>query len=271
MAKFIITTIEKQRVCFRYIHKWRPSRMKKSKILLPVTASGEIDYNFMESFIQKLENTKLDEYKEYAKKRVNEILFSKKIENIKLEKKEWKVFKIKDLFTSVQRGKRLTKENQIAGKVPYISSSAMNNGVDNYISNENKVRRFSNCLSLANSGSVGSCFYEPFEFVASDHITHLKNEDRNKYSYLFEATMLNRLSEKYNFNREINDDRISTEVIILPTTPAGEPDYLYMESYIKEIMLRKYNEYLNYKKVDSDAYQNHREEYLMVAENEGLA
>ena len=271
LAKFIITTIEKQRVCFRYIHKWRPSRMRKSKILLPVTASGEIDYEFMESFIQKLENAKLDEYKEYAKKRVNEILFSKKIENIKLEKKEWKVFKIKDLFTSVQRGKRLTKENQIAGKVPYISSSAMNNGVDNYISNENKVRRFSNCLSLANSGSVGSCFYEPFEFVASDHITHLKNEDRNKYSYLFEATMLNRLSEKYNFNREINDDRISTEVIILPTTPAGEPDYLYMESYIKEIMLRKYNEYLNYKKVDSDAYQNHREEYLMVAENEGLA
>ena len=76
LAKFIITTIEKQRVCFRYIHKWRPSRMRKSKILLPVTASGEIDYEFMESFIQKLENAKLDEYKEYAKKRVNEILFS---------------------------------------------------------------------------------------------------------------------------------------------------------------------------------------------------
>ena len=165
------------------------------------------------------------------------------------------------------RGKRLTKENQMNGIIPYVSSSAMNNGVDNYISNENKVRKFSNCLSLANSGSVGSCFYEPFEFIASDHITHLKNKDRNKFSYLFEATLLNRLSEKYNFNREINDDRISTEVIILPKTPSGEPDYLYMENYIKEIMLRKYNEYLSFKNLHNEKYKNLEEDYLMVAEN----
>ncbi len=231
-----------------YGNLFNGSRLKNGIILLPVTSAGEIDYEFMESYIQKLENAKLDEYKKYAKKRINEILFSQKVESVKLEEKNWKVFKIKDLFESIQRGKRLTKENQIPGTVPYISSSAMNNGVDNYISNKNKVRRFSNCLSLANSGSVGSCFYEPFEFIASDHITHLKNKDRNKYSYLFEATMLNRLSEKYNFNREINDDRISTEVIILPATPSGEPDYLFMENYIRKIMLEKYSEYLAFKK-----------------------
>ena len=231
-----------------YGNLFNGSRLKNGIILLPVTSNGEIDYEFMESYIQKLENAKLDEYKKYAKKRINEILFSQKVESVKLEEKNWKVFKIKDLFESIQRGKRLTKENQIPGTVPYISSSAMNNGVDNYISNKNKVRRFSNCLSLANSGSVGSCFYEPFEFIASDHVTHLKNKDRNKYSYLFEATMLNRLSEKYNFNREINDDRISTEVIILPATPSGEPDYLFMENYIRKIMLEKYSEYLAFKK-----------------------
>lgn len=268
LLKFFVICLNKaiQNCGFGYGMGLTGTRSDKRTFLLPVTSSGEIDYEFMESFIQKLENAKLDEYKEYAKKRVNEILFSKKIETVKLEEKNWKVFKIKDLFTSIQRGKRLTKENQIEGKVPYVSSSAMNNGVDNYISNENKVRRFSNCLSLANSGSVGSCFYEPFDFVASDHITHLKNEDRNKFSYLFQATMLNRLSEKYNFNREINDDRISTEVIILPTTPSDKPDYLYMENYIKEIMLRKYNEYLNFKKLDSEIYQSYKEEYLMVAE-----
>ena len=231
-----------------YGNLFNGSRLKNGIILLPVTSNGEIDYEFMESYIQKLENAKLDEYKKYAKKRINEILFSQKVESVKLEEKNWKEFKIKDLFESIQRGKRLTKENQIPGTVPYISSSAMNNGVDNYISNKNKVRRFSNCLSLANSGSVGSCFYEPFEFIASDHVTHLKNKDRNKYSYLFEATMLNRLSEKYNFNREINDDRISTEVIILPATPSGEPDYLFMENYIRKIMLEKYSEYLAFKK-----------------------
>ena len=248
VKKFIVQMINMNSSKFSYGKQFRQQFADNLKILLPVTSAGEIDYEFMESYIQKLEDAKLDEYKKYAKKRINEILFSQKVESVKLEEKNWKVFKIKDLFESIQRGKRLTKENQIPGTVPYISSSAMNNGVDNYISNKNKVRRFSNCLSLANSGSVGSCFYEPFEFIASDHITHLKNKDRNKYSYLFEATMLNRLSEKYNFNREINDDRISTEVIILPATPSGEPDYLFMENYIRKIMLEKYSEYLAFKK-----------------------
>lgn len=248
MALMFVRLLENNSKGSNYGNQLSSTDLPHKSILLPVTSIGEIDYDFMESYIQKLENAKLDEYKKYAKKRINEILFSQKVESVKLEEKNWKVFKIKDLFESIQRGKRLTKENQIPGTVPYISSSAMNNGVDNYISNKNKVRRFSNCLSLANSGSVGSCFYEPFEFIASDHVTHLKNKDRNKYSYLFEATMLNRLSEKYNFNREINDDRISTEVIILPATPSGEPDYLFMENYIRKIMLEKYSEYLAFKK-----------------------
>ncbi len=44
--------------------------------------------------------------------------------------------------------------------MPYISSTAINNGIDNFISNKKKVRVFSNCLSIANSGSVGACFYQ---------------------------------------------------------------------------------------------------------------
>lgn len=100
---------------------------------------------------------------------------------------------------------------------------------------------------MANSGSVGSCFYEPFKFVASDHVTHLKNIERNKFQYLFEATLLNRLFEKYNFNREINDERISKEVIVLPIDKKGNPDYDYMENYIKKMMFEKYKEYLIFK------------------------
>ena len=163
-----------------------------------------------------------------------------------LDEYEWKGFKIKEIFTEVQRGKRLTKENQVSGKIPYVSSSAMNNGVDNYISNHVGVRKYENCLSLANSGSVGSCFFEPFEFVASDHITHLKNSAFSKYHYFFIATMLRRLQAKYNFNREINDARISREVVFLPIKKDGTPDYDYMDQYMRNVFSTKYREYLSY-------------------------
>lgn len=160
----------------------------------------------------------------------------------KLSEKDWKDFFITDLFTDeIQRGKRLIKDHHVVGNVPYVSSSAMNNGVDAFIGNTEKVRRFCNCLSLANSGSVGSCFFEPFEFVASDHITHLKNDAYDKYVYLFMATMLNRLSAKYNFNREINDSRISREKIMLPVMESDthKPDISYMRQYIRNLIKEK--------------------------------
>ena len=58
---------------------------------------------------------------------------------------------------------------------------------------------------------------------------------------------MNRLSEKHNFNREINDTRIKTEVIVLPVDGNGAPDYSYMEQYIKNIFYTKAKEYLDFK------------------------
>ena len=165
---------------------------------------------------------------------------------LNLNDREWRPFFLTELFPQIQRGKRLKTEDHIPGKTPYVSSSALNNGVDNFISNTEKVRIFSDCISLANSGSVGSSFYEPFSFVASDHITHLKNEKYNKYHYLFIASILNRLSQKYNFNREINDNRISREKIMLPIDVAGNLDLDFMEQYIKERERQLIQKYKNF-------------------------
>lgn len=219
----------------------------EQKIMLPVDKAKKPDYEYMEMYIRNIIKEKRKKYKEYAKQILQEIN-NKQIKSI--EELEWKEQSIVDLFTNIQRGKRLIKVNQIPGNIPYISSSAINNGVDAFIGNNTNVRKFKNCLSLANSGSVGSCFYEPFEFVASDHITHLKNNDYNKYVYLYMATMINRLSEKYNFNREINDVRISKERIILPIEKDYNIDFDYMEQFIKNIIKKKINKYIAY--IDSN-------------------
>lgn len=219
-------------------------RLSKTKILLPVDKKNNPDYQFMEDYIKENIIKKRQEYIEYAKNKLKQIKF----ENISsLKDKKWKEFFIVDIFPSIQRGKRLIKDNQISGNVPYVSSTAMNNGVDNFIQYDSKkMRKFKNCLSVANSGSVGSSFYEPFEYIASDHVTHLKNDKFNQYIYFFIATMTNRWSQKYNFNREINDPRISREKILLPVNSNDEPDYVYMEKYIKNIFYKKYSDYLEY-------------------------
>lgn len=85
--------------------------------------------------------------------------------------------------------------------------------------------------------------------VASDHVTKLENEEFNKNILLFLLTITTRLGEKYSFNREINDTRIKREKVMLPINKSKEPDYDFMENYMKRLELRKLQEYLQYKNV----------------------
>ncbi|MCE3038219.1 restriction endonuclease subunit S [Helicobacter anatolicus] len=159
---------------------------------------------------------------------------------------EWKEFNFSEIFKEIKRGKRLIKENQTQGKTPYVSSSSLNNGVDNFIDNEEGVRKFSNCISLANSGSVGSVFFHSYDFIASDHVTQLYNPRFNKYIYLFLLPIITRLKEKYSFNREINDKRIKREKLLLPIDSTGNLHWEFMESYIKNIEQKYIKKVVNY-------------------------
>lgn len=232
-----------RQTCSKYCYgkMGNQENIKREKILLPIDKKGNPDYNFMEQYIKERESQLVQKYKKFIS---DDIQSEEKIKPLSTVK--WNEFFITDIFTEVKRGKRLKKENHFAGDMPYISSSALSNGVDNFVANKEKVRIFQGCLTLANSGSVGSCFYHPYNFVASDHVTSLYNPKLNQYHYLFLAAIISRLSEKYNFNREINDLRISREKIILPTDEQGNPDYDYMEQYGKQIVLQKYQQYLDY-------------------------
>lgn len=153
----------------------------------------------------------------------------------KLQHTNWKAFDFTEVFTEIQRGKRLKKADHKEGNIPYVSSTSLNNGVDGFIGNESSVRKFFDCLTIANSGSVGCAFYHQYEFVASDHVTQLKRAGLDKYTYLFLAPIVQRLSEKYSFNREINDERIKREKLLLPSTDNGEVDFFFMSNFMKEV------------------------------------
>lgn len=165
----------------------------------------------------------------------------------RLDEKAWIDKKIPEVFEHIQRGKRLKNADHVPGVMPYVSSTANNNGVDDYIEATPGTRVFSDCVSLANSGSVGTAFYEPFHYVASDHVTSLKKEGLTAQQYLFLTSVVEKQGVNFNFNREINDARISNMRVLLPVTDNGEPDYAYMECYASEMrggLLMRYKNYV---------------------------
>ena len=149
----------------------------------------------------------------------------------------YKYFLISDVFNYC-RGKRLTKLNQEEGDIAYISSTKFNNGVDNYITPPSYMKIYKNCITIANSGSVGYAFFHDYKFVASDHVTvlWLKDRELNKKIAMYLITLLKALKENYFFNREMSDKRIEKDYIKLPVKEDESIAWDYMESYIDSII-----------------------------------
>lgn len=228
---FLASMIGQQKCKYAYGYKFNSQRMKRQKILLPIQPNNTIDWAFMEAYMKQKEQQILKPtiYKLCKQLIANDILGGK------LLCSNWKAFCFTEVFTEIQRGKRLKKADHRDGQTPYVSSTSLNNGVDGFIGNDGSVRRFDDCLTLANSGSVGCAFYHQYTFVASDHVTKLKRDGLDKYAYLFMIPIINRLSEKYSFNREINDERIKREKLLLPATDKGEIDFAFMSAFMKDI------------------------------------
>lgn len=229
---FVAMCITKQRNRFGHGYSLNSNRLRSFKLMLPTAKNGLPDWQFMEEYMRLKERQVL---KPTIDKLCKQLITNELIGGGKLLHSNWKAFYFTEVFTEIQRGKRLKKADHKVGDTPYVSSTSFNNGVDGFIGNDSSVRRFEDCLTLANSGSVGSAFYHRYEFIASDHVTQLKKEGLDKYAYLFMIPLINRLSEKYSFNREINDERIKREKLLLPVTDTGEIDFQFMSTFMKQI------------------------------------
>lgn len=232
VSLFISMCITSQREKYGYGYKMGTGRLKRQRILLPVNQDDSPDWEFMEKYMREKERQIL---KPTIDKLCKQLIDSELQGGGNLSDTNWKAFYFTEVFTEIQRGKRLKKADHKDGDTPYVSSTSQDNGVDAFIGNDSGVRRFSDCITLANSGSVGCAFYHKYEFVASDHVTRLKREGLDQYAYLFMVPMINRLAEKYSFNREINDERIKREKLLLPVDEKGEIDFRFMSEFMKRV------------------------------------
>lgn len=135
---------------------------------------------------------------------------------------------------NIQPGRSLKKDDRIIGKIPFISSSSLNNGITSFIRNNN-TSLSKNFLSINSNGSVGECFYHPYSCLVSSDVKRLflKNKVKNKYIYLFLKTCILKQKEKYSYGYKFNEERMKQQKIKVPMTENNEVDYSYMENYMK--------------------------------------
>ncbi len=153
---------------------------------------------------------------------------------ISLNLLEWHKFKIGKVFQIIERGKRHKAADRISGDIPYYSASKNNNGLTDYISNPLFID--SNCLICT---TFGDAYFVDGKFTASDEITYFKHEKLNKYNALFIATIIKQEQFRYSFGRKAFKNKLIETELLLPAKinefNEYEPDWDYMEKYIKSI------------------------------------
>ena len=165
---------------------------------------------------------------------------------LELTDREWAEFYINDIF-NISPGKRLTKSDMISGSKPFIGASDSNNGVTSFISNSN-ISEDSNVLGVNYNGSVVENFYHPYTCLFSDDVKRftLKHIKGNKYHYLFFKTLILQQKNKYAYGYKFNEQRMQKQMIMLPVDENGNPDYDFMEQFIREIEQQTVQNYIDY-------------------------
>lgn len=256
---FISHIITRQKEKYGYGYKMGTERLKRQKILLPINSKGKPDNAFMENYMKQKETELLEKYENY-------VLLSE--QNIKLNPEiEWKEFLFPEVF-EIKNG--FYNKKPIAsgsGKIPFLGATANNNGVTEYYTlteieenskigygkNEPLTQKLfkGNCIAVTNNGSVGYAYYQVSEFTCSHDVNplYLKNHTLNHFIAKFLITAIEQQRVCFEYARKWRPMRMKKSKILLPANSNGQPDFVYMENYIKALETDKLKQYLEYKKL----------------------
>lgn len=214
-----------------YINSVTLKELKEILIPLPVTPEGTPDWSYMESYIRdkqervKLRLDQLTSIDETPKTLVYSALNRGGVSR----NTEWKEFRVGDLF-SYERGKESSPKRVDDGNIPMIAEINTNNGVAKFGSSPNIIKGNSITISVNFAENV---YYQENDFIASVNVIVIRNKHLNRWNGRFIETVLRANNKKYNYVNKISKQKLRDEIITLPATSSGYPDYDYMEEYIR--------------------------------------
>ena len=141
-------------------------------------------------------------------------------------------------ITSTSSGIDKNKLNQSEGNIPYITRSEENNGINLFVSDEQNSKYQKDTGGVITIGlDTQTVFYQPQEFYTGQNIQILKNEKLSKFSSLFIIPLLKIQMEKFNWGGNgATLTRLKRTRIVLPIDSYGNPNWQFMEDYIKQEM-----------------------------------
>lgn len=152
----------------------------------------------------------------------------------KIDTSGWKEFRVGELFAA-ERGKVKNIQPLCPGETPIIAAGAYNQGITGMYEIDSA---YENRITIScNGAGCGSTFYHPYKFnVNGDAITLIEKSSMSDKAKSFIACILNgAFTRKYSYEEKCSPQKALNEIVRLPATPDGAPDWAYMESYMANL------------------------------------
>ena len=144
----------------------------------------------------------------------------------------WVKFKLSDIGFTNYHGIRQTKADRKEGDIPLLTAGKENQGVASYISNAPSV--YTDAITV---DMFGNSFFHKGNYAGDDNIYFFINDKISDNAKLFIAAILNTDNSKiYAYKEQFRQPQADALSVSLPATPDGQPDWNYMESYMKAVM-----------------------------------
>lgn len=211
------------------------TRVQKTIIKLPVTSSGEPDWQYMDSYIAKLTARA---YQEVSLLKCGE----EKSEPLKIS--GWREYNIGQLFnirpSKYIRGNGTAFSNRKLfddGPNPVVVNSSVNNGLGGTTSYE--PTEHGNVITYSDTVDGNTVFYQAKPFVGYSHVKVMEpKEKRDSAEMMFLTAVIGRrLSDgNYDYTNKMTTNRVLNTTIKLPALSDGTPDWATMRERVVDLV-----------------------------------
>lgn len=243
---FIISTWQKQIPNLGYSRHWKVA--KECILSLPVTSTGEIDFDFMESFIRELEEERIRELAAYLTVSCladATLTANEEASLLQFKDLEWQEFRIGDLYAKVElNNKKFDKRRDTRSEqstefpLPVVNAKHGDNGIMFYGS-EDVFDSEEMTIDIVQNGAIatGDVYPQPQRTgVLWDAylIKAINHNDTRQSLFFIAASIRKSIKLKFFYEFKATWDRVQEEYIYLPTKN-GKPDYEAMETFISAV------------------------------------
>lgn len=248
---FFCTILRHEKQMWSYARKWNLEHMSSTSIRVPIK-NGHLDEEYIYSYMNALDGDVSDipDYflnEGYTKAcwfldNIDQEDFEKnyadkKSSGLGLDDRKWKLFRFEDIVDDIHNGKSYNASDLVASDnddyVAYVTRTNDNNGITLYVQNDDYPGKES-AGAITIGDTTATAFYQTVDFITGPHIIVIRASWFNIYTALFIISLLE--LEKYRypvFGRAFTKDCIKETMLNLPVKEDGNPDYKFMEDYIK--------------------------------------